>query len=55
MVPKRTSLRARLKTDDEMFLDFVRWLLELDRDRRPNAEEALKHPWISECKYPEGI
>ena len=55
LVPKRSSLKARLKTDDAMFLDFVRCLLETDRERRPTASEALKHPWLVECKYVDGL
>ena len=55
MVPKKTSLKARLRTDDAMFLDFIRCLLDVDKDRRPSAKEALSHPWITECKYTDGL
>ena len=55
MVPKKTSLKARLRTDDAMFLDFIRCLLDVDKDRRPSAREALQHPWITECKYTDGL
>ncbi|CAG9316783.1 unnamed protein product [Blepharisma stoltei] len=55
LVPKKTSLKARLHTDDSMFIDFVRCLLDVDKDRRPSAQEAMKHPWITECKYEDGI
>jgi len=55
IVPKRTSLKARLKTEDAMFLDFVKCLLQVDKDRRPTAREALRHPWITECKYTDGL
>lgn len=55
MVPKKTSLKARLRTDDAMFLDFIRCLLDVDKDRRPSAKEALQHPWITECKYTDGL
>jgi serine/threonine protein kinase len=34
LIPKTTSLQHRLKTDDENFIDFVRWLLEIDPQRR---------------------
>ena len=55
LVPKKTSLKSRLRTDDSMFLDFVRCLLEVDKDKRPTAAEALRHPWITECKYSDGL
>ncbi len=51
LVPKKSSLKHRLRTNDVYFLDFVRWLLELDPAKRPTAREALSHPWLLECKY----
>ncbi|CAG9331314.1 unnamed protein product [Blepharisma stoltei] len=54
LVPKKSSLKARLRTDDEVFLDFVGKLLEIDRDARPTAKEALEHPWFK-VKYPDGL
>lgn len=55
IVPKRSSLRARLHCEDSMFLDFVRCLLDVDKDRRLTASEALRHPFITECKYQDGL
>jgi len=37
--------------DDDYFVDFVRWLLEVDPIKRPTAKQALSHPWLTECKY----
>jgi serine/threonine protein kinase len=51
MVPKKTTLKARVKCDDAYYLDFVRWLLEIDPTKRPSAKEALQHPWLTECVY----
>ena len=34
LIPKSTSLKHRLKTDDENFIDFVKWLLEVDPEKR---------------------
>lgn len=51
LIPKRTSLKKRLKTNDENFYDFVKNLLEIDPNNRIGAQEALKHPWITESKY----
>lgn len=51
MVPKKTTLKARVKSDDAYFLDFIRWLLEVDPTKRPSAKEAMMHPWLTECTY----
>mmetsp|Transcript_22308 Transcript_22308/g.19175 ORF Transcript_22308/g.19175 Transcript_22308/m.19175 type:complete len:147 (-) Transcript_22308:32-472(-) len=53
LVPKRSSLKHRLRTNDPYFLDFVRCLLEIDPSKRPTAREALNHPWLTEAKYQE--
>lgn len=55
LVPKRTSLRQRMRTDSEEFLDFLEQLLQLDPEKRPTASEALQHAWITTCKYPDGL
>jgi hypothetical protein len=34
LVPKRTQLRKRLKTNDDNFYDFVKSLLEIDPNLR---------------------
>jgi len=41
LVPKKTTLKHRLKCDDPYFIDFVRWLLEIDPTKRPSAKEAM--------------
>ena len=51
LVTKKTTLKQRMACDDEQFVDFVRWLLEIDPMKRPTAKEALNHPWLSESKY----
>ena len=55
LVPKLSSLKARLRTSDLMYLNFVRCMLDTDRERRPSATEALRHPWIAECRYVDGL
>ncbi|CAI5479544.1 unnamed protein product [Closterium sp. Yama58-4] len=47
LIPKRTSLKHRLPMGDEGFLEFVAFLLQVDPDKRPTADEALLHPWMS--------
>jgi len=47
LYPKKTNLQARLKTDDQLFISFIKSLLTLDPDERPSATQALKHPWLS--------
>ena len=51
LVAKKTTLKKRLKCEDKHFLDFVRWLLEVDPLKRPTAKEALQPPWLTECTY----
>ena len=53
LVPKKSSLKCRLKTDDMYFLDFVKSLLQIDPAKRPTAKEAMNHPWFTEAVYPE--
>ena len=31
---------------DQNFIDFLRYLLKIDPNERPTAEEALNHPWF---------
>ena len=51
LIPKRTTLKKRLKTNDENFYDFIKNLLEIEPSSRISAQDALKHPWITESKY----
>ena len=51
LVAKKTTLKKRLRCEDKHFLDFVRWLLEVDPLKRPTAKEALQHSWLTECTY----
>eukprot|EP00930_Biecheleria_cincta_P044909 TRINITY_DN30941_c0_g1_i1.p1 TRINITY_DN30941_c0_g1~~TRINITY_DN30941_c0_g1_i1.p1 ORF type:complete len:832 (+),score=141.63 TRINITY_DN30941_c0_g1_i1:80-2497(+) len=55
LLPKRSSLRQRMRTDDEAFLDFLRCLLQVDPAERLTATEALKHPWLSPGRYSDGL
>ena len=55
MVPKKTNLKARVRSDDPLFLDFIGSLLDVDYLRRPTAKEALRHPWLTEAKYIDGL
>merc|ERR1712014_322461 len=50
LVPKKTSLWQRMRTDNKEFLDFLEQLLQLDPNKRPTATEALRHPFITRCK-----
>eukprot|EP00658_Telonema_sp_P-2_P071736 TRINITY_DN6095_c0_g1_i4.p1 TRINITY_DN6095_c0_g1~~TRINITY_DN6095_c0_g1_i4.p1 ORF type:complete len:396 (+),score=114.08 TRINITY_DN6095_c0_g1_i4:287-1474(+) len=47
LYPKKTSLRHRMHCEDELFLDFLHFLLTIDPVQRPTAREALQHPWLS--------
>jgi len=55
MVPKKTNLKARVRSDDALFLDFIANLLDVDYLRRPTAKEALRHPWLTEARYIDGL
>jgi len=46
LTPKRTTLQRRVKTDDQLFLDFLRQLLTIDPAKRLSATDALQHPWL---------
>ncbi len=51
LIPKVTSLKHRLKADDENYVDFVRWLLEVDPDKRYfppcrcGIDRRQRRPW----------
>ncbi|KAJ6726913.1 DUAL SPECIFICITY PROTEIN KINASE [Salix purpurea] len=47
LIPEGSSLEHHLQISDVGFIDFVRNLLELNPLRRPNAREALEHPWLA--------
>mmetsp|Transcript_4904 Transcript_4904/g.6348 ORF Transcript_4904/g.6348 Transcript_4904/m.6348 type:complete len:561 (+) Transcript_4904:73-1755(+) len=50
MRAKKTSIKHRLHTEDEQFVDFVSQLLQYDQTKRPSALEALRHPFLNEEK-----
>ncbi|CAL0307589.1 unnamed protein product [Lupinus luteus] len=47
IIPESSSLEQHLQVTDTMFVDFVKYLLNINPKRRPSATQALKHPWIS--------
>ncbi|KAI3470884.1 hypothetical protein Pfo_027547 [Paulownia fortunei] len=47
IVPEESSLEHHLQISDSGFIDFLKYLLEINPKRRPTAREALKHPWLS--------
>ncbi len=47
LIPKRTTLKKRLKSTDIQFYNFVKTLLEIDPNHRISAKDALNHPWIT--------
>ena len=50
VVPKRTILKNRIHCEDKEFMEFLRFLLKIDPNERPNAAEALKNKWFN-VKY----
>ncbi|CAE7284343.1 pom1 [Symbiodinium natans] len=53
LVPKKTSLRQRMRTNDELLLDFLEKLLQLDPAQRPTAAEAMEHPFLAPGRIPD--
>jgi len=51
LIPKKTSLKARLHTDDDLFVDFIRQCLIIDPDQRPSIEQCMEHPFITSNRY----
>lgn len=47
IVPEESSLEHHLQISDSIFADFLKYLLEINPERRPTAREALQHPWLS--------
>lgn len=47
IVPEELSLENHVKVLDIGFIEFLKYLLEMNPSRRPTAEEALQHPWLS--------
>ena len=46
LLPKRTSLVHRIRTQDAHFLSFIGALLQVDPHQRPSAQQALNHPFL---------
>ncbi|KAK8453983.1 hypothetical protein SEVIR_5G375300v4 [Setaria viridis] len=47
LIPEKSSLRRHLQCPDSEFLDFLSYLLQINPRKRPTADEALQHPWLS--------
>jgi len=50
LVPKKSSLRKRIRTNNEQFFNFLSGLLKIDPNDRMSAKEALNHPFIKNVK-----
>lgn len=55
LLPKRSSLKQRMRVEDDCFVDFLAYLLRIDPLERPSATEALQHPWLSPGRYSDGL
>ena len=50
LVPKKSSLRKRIRTNNEQFFNFLSGLLKIDPNDRMSAKDALNHPFIKNVK-----
>ncbi|GAA5993038.1 hypothetical protein JCM5350_004909 [Sporobolomyces pararoseus] len=48
--PGSKTLAQVLKTDDELFIDFIAKCLTWDPDRRLKPDPAMRHPWITQTR-----
>ncbi|KMZ87140.1 serine/threonine protein kinase [Plasmodium vivax Brazil I] len=53
--PSDNLLKRNFQIEDTLFLDFLLSLLQIDPCKRPNADEALKHPWLKRNIYHDGL
>lgn len=54
LIPKKTSLRHRMRTNDAEFLDFLECLLKIDPQERITSKDALVHPFFDKF-YSDGL
>ncbi|XP_021769192.1 serine/threonine-protein kinase ppk5-like [Chenopodium quinoa] len=47
IIPEKSSLEQHLPVSDAGFMDFLRYLLQINPRGRPTARQALEHPWLS--------
>ncbi|XP_010253744.1 PREDICTED: probable serine/threonine-protein kinase dyrk2 isoform X2 [Nelumbo nucifera] len=47
IMAEELSLEHCLRVSDVGFVEFIRYLLEINPERRPSAKDALQHPWLS--------
>ncbi|GAW82656.1 serine/threonine protein kinase [Plasmodium gonderi] len=53
--PSDNLLKHNFHIDDLLFIDFLLSLLQIDPCKRPNSDEALKHPWLKPNIYQDGL
>ncbi|EFH70227.1 hypothetical protein ARALYDRAFT_473791, partial [Arabidopsis lyrata subsp. lyrata] len=51
IITEELCLEEQLHVSDELFLDFVKSILEINPLIRPTALEVLNHPWLSSSSY----
>ncbi|KAK9742347.1 hypothetical protein RND81_03G165800 [Saponaria officinalis] len=47
IIPERSSLDHHLPVSDTGFMDFLKYLLQINPRERPTPKQALEHPWLS--------
>ncbi|KAH9607635.1 hypothetical protein KSS87_014157 [Heliosperma pusillum] len=47
IIPEQSSLDHHLPVSDSGFIEFLKYLLQINPRGRPTARQALDHPWLS--------
>ncbi|KAJ8438711.1 hypothetical protein Cgig2_013757 [Carnegiea gigantea] len=47
IIPEHSSLEQHLPVSDDGFINFLKYLLQINPRQRPTARQALEHPWLS--------
>ncbi|PFH34480.1 hypothetical protein BESB_065110 [Besnoitia besnoiti] len=55
LLPKRSSLKQRMRATDAFFIDFLDKMLIIDPAQRWDADQLLNHPFLQKGRYADGL